>query len=263
MKAVVRIGLLAVLCLALLPAQAALAAPPAPKGKLVYEDDFSDKAKSKLEDNLKATDFSRGFHAPGVYHLIMRQPNETHWKLFPDQSYNNFSFQLEIVENSDDFSGNVSAGVVFRATDDTHMYAVLIDARKQQFAARKLDGQKWSDLIAFKASPLIKARDGENILRVDGDGDTFTIYLNGQTLDSFKDAAYKQGGLGMIQSNIDAVGPHSHFDNVVIYSTDEQPANQPVSLPKTGGDQGAAVLLFGVLALLLLGFGARIRRAAR
>jgi hypothetical protein len=213
MKVAVRTSLLAVLCLALLPAFA-LAAPPAPKGKLVYQDDFSDKTKSKLEDNLKATDYSRGFHAPGVYHLIMRQPNETHWVLFPDQSYSNFSVQIDVADASDDFSGSVSAGMVFRAQDNSHLYAVLLDARQQKYAVRKLNGQQWSDLIAFKPSSLIQARDGHNQLRIDGDGDTFTIYLNGETLDSTNHATYKQGGTGKIQSNIDAVGPFNDWDNV-------------------------------------------------
>src|SRR4029079_8724615 len=154
MKVVVKMGLLAVLCLALLPTFT-LAAPPAPKGKLVYQDDFSDKTKSKLADNLKATDYSRGFPPPGVYHLIMRQPNETHWELFPGQSYSNFSVQMDLTDASDDFSGCVSAGLVCRAVDDSRLYAVLIDARKQQYAVRKLDGQKWSDLIAFKPSTSI------------------------------------------------------------------------------------------------------------
>jgi hypothetical protein len=261
MKVAVRMSLLAILCLALAPAFA-LAAPPAPKGKLVYQDDFSDKTKSKLEDNLKATDFSRGFHAPGVYHLIMRQPNETHWVLFPDQSYSNFSVQIDIADASDDFSGSVSAGMVFRAQDNSHLYAVLIDARQQKYAVRKLDGQQWSDLIAFKPSTLILPRDGHNQLRIDGDGDTFTIYLNGETLDSFKDASYKQGGIGMIQANIDAVGPHHHWDNVLIYTTDAPSANTPSALPTTAGADTSMPLALAAFAfaLLMLGLWVRQRR---
>jgi hypothetical protein len=260
MKVAVRVGSLLVLCLALLPALA-IAAPPEPKGKLVYQDDFSDKTKSKLADNLKATDYSRGFHPPGVYHLIMRQPNETHWELLPGQSYSNFSVQMDVTDASDDFAGNVSAGFVFRAMDNTHLYAVLLDSRKQQFAVRKLDGQTWSDLIAFKASTLVRAKDGDNLLRVDGDGDAFTIYLNGETLGTFKDAAYKQGGIGMIQSNIDAVGPHHHWDNLVIYTTDAPGAAAPAALPTTGGDSSAPLALAAwAFAMLLLGLWVRQRR---
>jgi hypothetical protein len=261
MKMTIRVGVLVVLCLALLPALA-IAAPPSPKGKLVYQDDFSDTTKSKLEDNLKATDYSRGFHAPGVYHLIMRQNNQTHWELFPGQSYSNFSMQMDVADASDDFAGNVSGGFVFRAMDDSHLYAVLLDSRKQQFAVRKLDGKTWSDLIAFKPSTLISARDGHNLLRVDGDGDTFTIYVNGETLGTFKDAAYKQGGVGMIQSNIDAVGPHHHWDSAVIYTTDTPTETTPAQLPTTGqaGESAVLALATFAFALLLLGLWVRQRR---
>src|SRR5258706_12769660 len=82
MKRVFKTGVIAVLCLALWPALAS-AAPPAPKGKLVFEDDFSNPTKSGLEDNLQATDYSRGFHAPGVYHLKDLKDKATNWELFP------------------------------------------------------------------------------------------------------------------------------------------------------------------------------------
>ena len=271
MRTAVRASLLAIMCLALWPALV-WAAPPQPKGKLIYEDNFSDKTKSGLEDNLRATDYSRGFHAPGVYHLIMLQENETKWAIFPKLSaLSNFSYQLEVVDNSDDFAGNVSAGVVFRAQDNSHLYTVLIDSRKGQYAIRKLDGTSWSDIVAFKASKLIKPQDGQNTLRVDGDGDTFTIYLNGEQLDTFKDASYKTGGLGMIQSNVDAVKPHAHFDNVSIYTTDDVAAaggqaatggGAPASLPKTGqtGGDVSLALAAGALALLLAGLWVRQRR---
>jgi LPXTG-motif cell wall-anchored protein len=267
MNVAVKAGLLAALCLALWPALVG-AAPPPPQGKLVYEDDFSTKTKSGLEDNLRATDYSRGFHNPGVYHLIMLQPNETKWAIFPNQSYSNFSYQIEVVDNSDDFSGSVSQGVVVRAQDASHLYAVMLDSRKGQYAVRKLDGSTWSDIIAFKPSKLIKPQDGTNVLRVDGNNDTFTVYLNGEQLDTFKDASYKKGGLGMIQANVDATKPHAHYDNVKIYTTDApatgQPTstNQPAQLPTTGQAESDLTLAFGALAfaLLLLGLWVRQRR---
>lgn len=261
MKVAVRISLLAILSLVFLPTLATAQAP-APKGKLVYQDDFSDGVKSQLEDNLRATDFSRGFHPPGVYHLIMRQNDQTRWKLLPNQSYRNFSAQMEVVDNSDTFNGDVSAGLVFRAEDDTHLYVALIDARKQQVAVRKLEGQAWSDLIAWKPAPMINAQGGENILRVDGDGDTFTVYVNGETLGSFKDAAYSQGGIGMVQSNVDAVNPHSHFDNLEVYTTDAPGAAVPNTLPSTGqaGESVSLALAAFAFALLLLGVWVRTAR---
>jgi hypothetical protein len=258
-------GMIAVLWLTLWPVMAS-AEPAQPKGKLVYSDNFSDPSKSGLEDNVNATDYSRGFHAPGVYHLRLLQANDTRWSIFPNQTYGSFTLELDIWDNSDDFVGDMSQGVVIRATDPNHFYAVLIDPRNGQYAVRKLDGEsKWSDLIAWKPSPLIKQKAQVNHLRVDADGDTLTMYLNAQTLDTVKDAAYARGGFGLIGSNVDATKPHLHFDNVMVYSTEANTGASTgangSSLPGAGqadlADPAALVVLS--LALLALGVWCRAR----
>src|SRR5690348_4950252 len=110
------------LLLAMLPALVS-AEPPAPKGKLVFEDNFDSTTKSGLEDNLTATDFSRGFHPPGVYHLKVVKNNQTQWVLFPNRSFSNVTLLTDIGDFSDDTkSGTVMQGLVFRAQDANHLY---------------------------------------------------------------------------------------------------------------------------------------------
>jgi Domain of Unknown Function (DUF1080) len=259
MKLAFKTGLIAALCLVLWPALAS-AAPPTPKGKLVYEDDFSSK-KSGLEDNLTATDYSRGFHAPGVYHLKDIKANETHWSLFPDKSYGEFTFQADVWDNSDDVTaGDISEGLVFRTTDNDHFYAVLVDPRKGTFAVRKWDAGKASDLVAAKDSALVKRKNEVNQIRVDGDGGNFTIYLNGDKLTDFSDSSYTKGQIGFIASNVDATANHIHFDNVKIWTTEA--AEQPSTLPTTGAAEGTSLWLALALGLALLGLGFWTRRTA-
>jgi LPXTG-motif cell wall-anchored protein len=259
-------GLLIALCLALWPALVS-AAPPKPAGKLVYQDDFNDSGKkSGLEENKAATDYSRGFHAPGVYHLKDVKKGETRWSMFPNQAYADFTIEIDVFDSSDDFTGDIAQGLIVRAKDDTHFYAVLIDPRTGGYAVRRFDGaNKSSDLVAFKTSPLVKQQADVNHLRIDAKGDTFTVYLNDESLTSFTDATYKQGQIGLIASNVDAVGAHMHFDNVKIYSNDAVPVtaapSTPAALPTTGGDTSAPLALaFGAFGLLLLGLWVRQRR---
>jgi hypothetical protein len=254
---------LTVVGLALLPAMVA-AAPPTPKGQLVYEDDFTSGEKSGLEDNVNAADFQRGFHPPGVYHLRVTNPNEVRFSLLPNQSYGQFSAEAEVWDNSDAFQGDVAQGLVFRAQDDAHLYAVLLHPRKGQYSVRKLDGGEWSDLVAAADSPLVQGQSNVNMLRVDAEGSDFTIYLNGETLTSFSDASYAKGGLGMIIANVDAVEPHMHFDNLAIYSTEAVPAAAtPGALPRSGAAASLPLLALAILAALLLVGGASVRRAGR
>jgi LPXTG-motif cell wall-anchored protein len=247
-------------CLLLWPVLAS-AAPPTPTGKLVFEDDFSDPKKSGLEDNLQATDYSRGFHAPGVYHLKDLKAKETHWSLFPNQSYGEFSFQADVWDNSDDVSaGDISEGLAVRATDKSHFYAVLVDPRNGKYAVQKWDGTKATDLQAWTDSALIKRKAEVNQLRIDGSGSKFTVYLNGEKLVDFSDASYTKGSIGFIASNVDATANHIHFDNVKIYSTESAPT-KPQALPTTGGDSGTLSLTL-VLALVCAGIGFWMRRRA-
>ena len=257
MRGPMRRGLVLALCLAMWPALVS-AAPPKPQGALVYSDDFSDPARSGLEDNVNATDYSRGFHAPGVYHLRLLKSDDTHWSLFPGQTYGSFTFEADVWDNSDDFAGDVSQGVVVRAVDQSHFYAVLLDSRKGQYAVRKMNGGKWSDLLAWKESPLVKQESEVNHIRVDGIGGSFTVYVNGDLLTGFEDGAYARGGLGLIAGNVDAAQPHIHFDNVKVYAADQTASAS--SLPGAGKPLEGIPLVLASAALLLLGTGLWTRR---
>ena len=224
----------------------------------MYSDDFSDPARSGLEDNVNATDYSRGFHAPGVYHLRILQSDDTRWSLFPRQEYGSFTVEADVWDNSDDFVGDVAQGVVVRAVDPSHFYAVLLDSRKGQYAVRKMDGGEWSDLVAWTESPLVKMETEVNHIRVDGTGGKFTVYLNAEQLAGFEDAAYARGGLGLIASNFDATRPHIHYDNVMVYATEGTATAS--SLPGAGNPLEVIPLLVAGVALLLLGSGLRTWR---
>jgi len=159
-------------------------------------------------------------------------------------------------------TGDISEGLAFRATDKSHFYAVLIDPRKGKYSVIKWDGGKSSDLVASADSALVKRKNEVNQLRVDGEGSAFTIYLNGDKLADFSDSSFTKGQIGFIASNVDAPNNHIHFDNPKIWTT-EGAETTPSGLPNTGqaGD-GALLVLAVVLALMLLGLGARLRRIA-
>jgi formylglycine-generating enzyme required for sulfatase activity len=218
-------------------------AAPEPAGKLIFQDDFNNKAaQSGLEDALRATDFSRGFHPPGVYHVIPTQPNTSNWVVLPRQALGDFSMQVELWDDSDELQGDFAEGLIFRARDLTHFYALLIDPRNGKYSVRKYDGlDKVSDLIPWSESPLINQQKEHNLVRVDGQGGTFTLYLNGKQLASFTDDAYGFGMLGMIAANTDAVKPHPHFDNLVIWSADAAPT--PADLPAERADPAGDMVL--------------------
>jgi formylglycine-generating enzyme required for sulfatase activity/tetratricopeptide (TPR) repeat protein len=201
---------------------------PAPAGKLVFEDEFSDGGKqSGLEDLVNDTVFQRGYHPDKgeVYHLKLLQGNDRRAVYLPRKAYADFNVQIEMWDFSDEMRGTAAQGVIFRVRDPNHYYAFMVDPRAGRYTVRKFDGPgQWSDLIPWKASALVKRNKEHNVVRVDGAGDSFTIYLNDKQLDTFSDGAYASGMLGMIVENVDAAQPHMHFDNLKVWSTDPAPA---------------------------------------
>jgi LPXTG-motif cell wall-anchored protein len=184
----------------------------------------------------------------------------SHWELFPMQSYGEFSYQADVWDNSDDINtGDVAGGLVFRATDDTHFYAALIDPRTGKYAVMKWNGTTSSALVDWADSATIKRQAEVNQIRVDGDGGNFTLYVNGEKLADFKDSSYTKGGIGFASSNVDAPGNHIHFDNVKVYSTEA--AETPAALPTTGAEDTSLWLALA-LGLALLSLGVWTRRAA-
>ncbi|HWQ14217.1 MAG TPA: SUMF1/EgtB/PvdO family nonheme iron enzyme, partial [Roseiflexaceae bacterium] len=219
---------------------------PEPAGVIALEEDFnSGGERTGLDDRVQDTEFSRGFHPPGVYHFLATTPGETRWAVLPRQLVGDFSMQLEVWDNSDEFVGTVAQGVIFRVRDAAHFYAFLLDPRSGRYTVRKQDGTgAWSDIIPWKDSALIKRGAEHNLIRLDAAGENFTIYLNGQQLDTFSDGSYRSGMLGMLIANGDAAKPHMHFDNLVIWSADPRPPDAGLP-PARDTPAGAMVLIPG------------------
>jgi formylglycine-generating enzyme required for sulfatase activity len=200
------------------------APPPNPQGQLVYQDTFADLNKSGLDNRPDDAEFARGPGAQGGYQIIVSKQNDTRWTVLPRQAYLNFTLQIDLHDGSDTFDGAAAQGVVFRTHDNSHLYAVLVDPRTGRYAIQTgADTGSLRDLVAWKESPLVKRQGEVNQLRVDAQGDQFTIYLNGAALDSFQDQANGFGMLGLLAANIGANAPRMLFDNLMIWSADTAP----------------------------------------
>jgi formylglycine-generating enzyme required for sulfatase activity len=210
-----------------------LAPLPDPAGQIAFEDDFSAGAqKSGLVGQQLAPDLELAVDPSGVYSMSLTNPDQARWVFLPRLAAGDFSVQIDLSDGSADFSGGAAQGLVFRGRDTEHFYALLIDPRKGEYSLRKRNGKDtWVDLIAAKPSALIQQRDALNQLRLDAAGDTFTLYLNGEKLDSAQDSAYSFGLVGTIVANADAATSTMRFDNLKIWSNDPPP--QASTLPAT------------------------------
>jgi serine/threonine protein kinase/formylglycine-generating enzyme required for sulfatase activity len=221
-------------------APTALPPLPEPAGKLAFEDDFSAGAqKSGLVGQNLALALTLAVDPGGFYTMQLSQPNQAHGVLLPRFAAADFSAQIDLSDGSPDASGSAAGGLIFRARDSEHFYALLIDSRKGEYSLRKQDGKDSStDLIGPTVSPLIQQNDGLNQLRIDASGNTFTLYLNGAELGIASDDAFTFGMVGTIVANADAAASTMHFDNLKLWSNDPPPAAStlPVTRQSLSGD---------------------------
>ncbi|HWQ14042.1 MAG TPA: SUMF1/EgtB/PvdO family nonheme iron enzyme [Roseiflexaceae bacterium] len=204
---------------------------PAPAGALVFEDDFgAGPEKSGLVASWAAPELTLSV-ASGAYSMQLAQPVDTRWMLLPRVAAGDFSLQIDLADTSVDRSGSAAAGVVFRARDGRNFYALLIDARTGRYSIRKQEGGSWSELIPWKPAAQIRQGSEVNQLRLDAQGESFTIYLNGALIDRFRDGAFASGMVGTIVDSNGAAQPQLQFDNLKLWSSDPPPP--PSNLPAT------------------------------
>jgi formylglycine-generating enzyme required for sulfatase activity len=212
-------------------------APPAPLGQVIFAEAFSEgAAKSGLVGRQQPPDTTLNVdQASGAYLMQLAQPNQTRAVLLPRFVVGDFTLEVDLSDASANTAdGSAALGVVVRARDANQFYAVLIDPRGGRYAVRKQAGaQTTTDLLAWKESPLVRTGDATNQLRVDANGDTFTVYLNGARLDGFQDGEYRSGMVGTIAANEGAPVSTMRFDNLQVWSADpaEPAPDRPATLP--------------------------------
>ncbi len=84
------------------------------------------------------------------------------------------------------------------------------------YTVEKTEGNQMLPLIDWTASSLIDPDEGgANVLTVEGQGDTYRFYINGQQVDSVSDATYSGGTFGLMVDNFDEANPATFtFDDL-------------------------------------------------
>ena len=139
----------------------------------------------------------------------------------PDWVYRSATYVRDFYLQADikQLTGPVKShyGIVFHSRENLggERYAFVING-SQQYAIWHKDPYDWNTIVDWKQSSLIKV-DGSNQLVVLGEGNRYTVCINGQTVDSFEDESLPSGGIGF-QVGMNADGDSSfEFDRLEIF----------------------------------------------
>jgi hypothetical protein len=126
-----------------------------------------------------------------LFSMTTKEPS-TYW-LTPDAGrYGDVLVSVDVERVSGTQEGDY--GLMFRL--DEEYYHFSINSDWQEYSVYLSVGDDWEAIIDYTESDLINP-DGSNRLAVLAVGSTFTLYLNGQELDSFTDDRLPRGEVGI------------------------------------------------------------------
>jgi hypothetical protein len=200
------------------------AGPPAPAfdGE-VFADDFSDPASGLINDETEQ-EWGRGYYSDAGQYVFELKPN-------PGSIYDYYSDQTLpaefLLQATASYSGAVdnAYGLLFQVkvgqeSDDFYTFRISGDGF---YTVEKTQAGELTAVIDWTPSTLIDQTEGAaNVLTVEGRDDTYNLYINGQQVNTFTDAAYSTGTFGFMVDNYDETTPANFtFDDLKV-GTPEQ-----------------------------------------
>ncbi len=172
------------------------------QGNLVYYERFERTASIFAEADV-------AYSKDGIYHVDGKSADGTYYSWILE-SMKNTSFKAEVSWLAG--KTDIGYGLAFRLRDALNNYTFVITKSGSYSLIKYLDSQP-TYLIPYRKTRSLNP-DGKNIMRVECVGDTFTLFINENLVETVVDDTFAAGKLGfMSYRGVDAV-----FDNAEIFS---------------------------------------------
>lgn len=195
------------------------AGPPVPDfADQAFTDDFSDPASGLINDE-QEQEWGRGYYSPdGQYVFELKPAPGAIYDYYTDQTLPD-KFLLQ-AQGSYSGAADNAYGLIFHVqvgeqSDEFYTFRISGDGF---YTVEKTEGDQLTPVIDWTASSLIDQTEGAaNVLAVEGQGDTYNLYINGRQVDAFTDATYQGGTFGFMVDNYDKAAPASFtFDELKV-----------------------------------------------
>ncbi len=196
-------------------AQATPGAVPVTGTDVLYQDDFTNSSSGWPE--AKFDNYFIGYHEPQYYHIEIDSPNYHTTVFVPGKkTFGDVTIQVQALVNSKKTAatGDFAWGVAFRRSGDNY-YAFVVSPRSQKWALLKSSPNALATLAQGTDSSL-HAADVDDLLRVDAQGGTFWLHINGRLVAQVTDKDYATGEVGFYVQTYDSQQVHIHYDQLTI-----------------------------------------------
>ena len=174
-------------------------APPA-TDEWIFVDDFSDSDSGLYEDE-EVQEWGQGYYdlEQEVYVYDLAPDSGIMYDYYADGELPE-SFVYEAVAGYAGAFDNLY-GLIFQVVDDEQFYLFQVSG-DGYFIVEKSTADGFETLIDWTIGEMIDTGEGGvNVLTVVGEGDVYRLYINGQQVESFSDADYSGGTVGIVSEN--------------------------------------------------------------
>ena len=195
-----------------------------PQAHPIYHDDFSDPTSGWGEES--GDGYERGYLG-GEYRVWLRD-TLMQWCILDDAPHTSGDFEAQVAARQIGGGGLKWYGLLFRAQDENHGYRFGVAPGSRQYSLHRFDGEIVTTLTRWTDSDAILFGSSVNTLGVICRGANITLSVNGQTLETFSDAHYSTGLIGLEVFNYQAPeGVEVFFDDLIVYGPEPTPTQSP------------------------------------
>ena len=150
----------------------------------------------------------------GALHFTIDDLDTIAWSTPRDKRFGDFVLDVDATQvNGPDDN---TYGVVFRFQDDRNFYRLDISGDGYYAVFKRKDGV-WSKVQDYLETPAVKQGNATNHLQVIAKGNQFTFNVNGETVKTFNDSDFPNGGIGVTAGTLfDNAGVRVAFDNLAV-----------------------------------------------
>ena len=193
------------------PVPTAIPLPPG-TSKLLYFEGFEDPT-SGWSTAIRET-YERGY-VKGEYRILVKNINRIIRATGPDSFTD---FDLRVQARYEGGLGGKAYGVLFRCVDEDNFYVWWVNPVSGSHRLQKQVSDRWTTLIGWGSSPLIKPRSEPMELRVVARGSRFDFYVDGALVVNNQDTSFWSGRVGVYAWNdVDQEGAEMFFDNLRVF----------------------------------------------
>jgi len=189
--------------------------PPQPQTATLYEDSFTNPATGWAEANFD--NYFIGYHEPENYHIQIDSPNYRTPVFMPAKEvFEDATIQAKVSINSTKTAaeGNFAYGIAFRRSGDQY-YAFVVSPRSQKWMLLK-SAPSGLTTLAEGVDTTLHLGDEDDLLRVDVQGPTFSLHINGRLLEQVSDPDYASGEIGFYVQSFDSPHTHIHYNQFTV-----------------------------------------------